>query len=269
MISGQSRNFVLAGAALAALAAVALTAGCKGNTTSAAGLEKHVGPPPRVDAAVALSNPGNSDPLTDAPWAKTQWYSLVAPSNTHRTTPPVRAAMLYDPATLYVAFVSDTVPPPVAPIAHDAVSVFLDSSAMQDGTEMAQVTVNSDGHCTCTWVRAAMAAQPKEDGSPDLAHPVSKIVDFAVKGLAAHTAQTTRSGALAWTTVITIPLKALPIPLRAHADAGEHWKMNLLRTITTVDTGAGAQQLQANLSPVYVGGQYVSPYRMADLVLVK
>ena len=149
-------------------------------------------------------------------------------------------------------------------------SIFLDSSPLaQWGARMIQVTADSAGQCTCTRLHSAVAAQPKEDGSPDWTHPLNRIPDFTVKQLTANVQKATIGGAPVWTAVITIPLKELPKTLQTTAKIGDHWKVNLIRTITTSDQGTGVQQLQANLSPVYLGGQGVSPYRMANVELGK
>jgi len=266
-------NFTSAILTLVGLFVFALSfAGCKDKSTSAAPPEKRTGAPPLVRATL-ITTPswtGQSDPLDDAVWAKANWYLLQSPMNTSRTTPPVRAAMLYDADALYVAFVSDTAPPPPSPIAKDIVSVFLDTSSAANGTETVQISVDVTGQHRCTWIRASIPATPKDDGSPELSHPLNRIPDHAVKGLTAAVRSTTLNGTPVWTTVITIPLKNLPIPLRPSSPAtGQRWKINLLRTITTADTGSGSQQLQANLSPVHLNAQAVSPYRMAVLELTK
>gem|GEM_PF-1473551 len=254
---------------------VLLLAGCKDKPTSAAPPEKHVGAPPLVRATlVSVSgwDSGRSDPLDDPVWAKANWYLLQSPMNTSRTTPPVRAAMVYDANAFYVAFVSDTVPPPASPIAQDVVAIFLDTSKAANGTETMQISVDAAGHCRCTWIRSGTPAVAKEDGSPEMSHPLYCVPDYVIKGLAATTRRTTLNGKPVWTTLVTIPFKTLPIPLQVPSPpplGGEHWKVNLLRTITTADTGSGTQQLQANLSPVYLGAQAVSPYRMAVLELTK
>jgi hypothetical protein len=70
-----------------------------------------------------------------------------------------------------------------------------------------------------------------------------------------------------WTAVITIPIQSLPGPLSQTPAAGLQWKVNLIRSISTVDVGSGIGVLQANLSPVYAGLQDYSPYRLATLTL--
>jgi len=262
----------LAGAVLVLVGGVLLI-GCKDKPTTAANPDKPVGPPPLVQAtrvAVTDWKAGESDPLNDPVWGKANWYLLQAPMNTSRTTPPVRVAMVYDSDALHVAFVNDSVPPPPAAVARDVVAVFLDTSKAANGTETVLVTVDSAGLCRCTWIRAGTPAVAKEDGSPELSHPLDRLPDYVVKDLGAVVHHTTFNGEAVWTTVVTIPFKALPLPLRVpppSPQGGERWKINLLRTITTVDSGNGSQQLQANLSPVYLGAQAVSPYRMAVVEL--
>ncbi|MCL2641232.1 MAG: hypothetical protein FWD53_10335 [Phycisphaerales bacterium] len=247
--------------------------GCKDKPTTAANPDKSVGPPPLVLATrVAMTDwkASESDPLSDPVWGQANWYLLLAPMNTSRSTPPVRVAMVYDADALHVAFVNDSVPPPPAPVARDVAAVFLDTSKAANGTEMVLVTVDSAGLCRCTWIRAGTPAVAKEDGSPEMSHPLDRLPDYAVKGLGAVVHHTTLNGEPVWTSVVTIPFKTLPLPLRVTSSpplGGERWKINLLRTITTADSGNGSQQLQANLSPVYLGAQAVSPYRMAVVEL--
>jgi hypothetical protein len=195
------------------------------------------------------------------------WYTLQAPANTSKSTPGVTAAMLYDDNNLYVAFVSETVPPPAAPITQDAVSVFLDSTADQDGKEMVQVSVNSAGQYSCTWIRSSEPAQRKDDGGPDWMHPYASVPNVTVKGLTARTGTGVQNGNPVWTAVVAIPIMNLPMPLQQQPMAGAHWKINLIRSISTKDVGLGTEQLQANLSPVHLGAQVVSPYRMARVLL--
>jgi hypothetical protein len=258
-----SRNLAPATAILFAGCAVALFPGCK-NTTDAAMAQKAVTAPPTLFVDRAAADPRNANPLSDPIWTSASWYTLTAPSNTTRTTPPVRAALLYDTANLYVAFVSDTVPPPAAPIARDMVSIFLDSSQVCNGTEIAEISVSSDGKAACNWLRNTSPAQMKDDGSPDGNHPYQTI-PVEVKGLFGKAGTASENGATVWTAVIAIPLGQLPQPFRRAPDPSALWKINLLRTIITADTGSGPEQFQANLSQVYVGAQPISPYRLATL----
>lgn len=249
--------------ALAASAGVALLSGCKGNSTSAAILEKAVTPPPTMTAAPASGAPALADPLAELPWVVTGFAPFVSPLNTDRSTAPARAAVLYDANTLYVAFVCDTAG--AAPD-QDTVSVYLDSTAAGDGTNMAQVTIRHTGETHFTWVSSTTPAARRADGTPNFTHPLVLRPDFPVVGLAVKIRDAQDHGHKVWSAVVAIPLRQLPLPLRATAQPGARWKVNLLRTVNT-DVAGSKQLLQSNLSPVFVNAQAVSPYRMADLFL--
>jgi hypothetical protein len=244
-----------------------LLAGCKGNTSAAAVIEKTVSPPPHIQAYEALKDPRFTDPLASTVWNNARWFSLSAPIGSERTTAPVSGAILFDASNLYIAFVSEK---PNTDFTQDMVSVYLDSTAVCNGSEMMEVTVNATGEATCTWIRDINPPlKPKEDGNPDIVHPLSKIHgDNLITGLFTKTRTSTLNGAPVWSAVVAIPLNGLPLPLRNAALPGTHWKINLLRTTIVPDANAGLEQLQANLSPVYVGQQAVAPYRLADLELV-
>ncbi|HVS72202.1 MAG TPA: hypothetical protein VHQ47_13180 [Phycisphaerae bacterium] len=258
------RSILLFSATLLAGGSLALLSGCKGNTTAAAMLEKVVTPPPAATALPASGNPAVADPLTDLPWVETHFSQFSSPINTDQTTPATRGAILYDPSHVYVAFVSDTAG---LPASGDRVSVYLDSTAAGNGTEMIEVTVGHDGKVAASWIRAATPATKREDGSPDFLHPLSTIPGVKIAGLTTKVREETDHGKRVWTAVVGIPVKSLPMPLRASPQPGEHWKVNLLRTVSAGASGEGGEMLQSNLSPVYVNAQAVSPYRMADLVL--
>jgi hypothetical protein len=253
---------------LLAAGTLALLAGCKGNTTSAAFPEHQVPEPPSVTAYPAsAADPFTADPLSSDLWHGTHWYSLTSPANTARTTAPAKAALLFDASTLYVAFVCEK--QAVAPASvRDVVSLYLDTTGEADTTEMVKIAVDAQGQATCAWVRSAMPAPRRQDGSPDLGHPVSTIPNQPVPNLKARVNESTLSadgsgGGAVWTAVVAVPLRNLPLPLRTSAHPGDHWKLNLLRTVT----GERGDVLQANLSPVYVGAQEWTPYRLADVVL--
>jgi hypothetical protein len=251
-------------AAIAAAGSLALLSGCKGNTTSAAILEKVVTPPPTVTALPAAAQAGLADPLTDLPWVGTHFFTFVSPINTDRSAPPARAAFLYDSSMLYVAFVSDT---GTAAADQDTVSVYLDSSAAGDGTQLLQVAVRHDGAASATWMYASSPAMKREDGSPNFQHPLATVPNYRVEGLSVKRRDAQEHGHRVWTAVVGIPLKEVPLPLRSSPQPGTHWKVNLLRTVTAETAGGGRQLFQSNLSPVYVNAQPVSPYRMAELYL--
>ena len=244
----------------------ALLGGCKGNTTSAANSEHGIMPPPAVVAHHAGADLREANPLVSPVWRDAQWLHLVGPMNTVRTTAASRMAMLYDAETLYVAFVNEN--QGGSGDKRDAVSLMLDTTAAGNGTEMVQVQVESSGAKSCAWIRSATPATPHADGSPDLLHPVSKMPGFPVE-LWCKTGEGVSDGVPVWTVVVGIPLNQLPRPLAVtSATAGARWKVNALRTVVK-GTGDHVELLQANLSPVYVGSQDVSAYRMSELVLGK
>jgi hypothetical protein len=249
------------------MSSLALLSGCKGNTSSAASYEKAVTAPPHVLAYQTLTDARLADPLTSGLWNGAHWLALTTPIGTERTTASAYGTMLFDANTLYVAFISQK---PTHAFTQDMVSVYLDTSATGSGAEMVQVAVNSAGRASCTWIRDAQPpVRAKDDGSPDIFHPLSKIpVDATVTGLFTKTGVGTFNGLPVWTAVVAIPLQSLPTPLRATPVAGSQWKINLIRTTLIGEPNSNLEQLQANLSPVYVGQQAVAPYRMATLELV-
>jgi hypothetical protein len=254
-------------AALCALCFLVALAGCKGNTSAAAIMDKPVPPPPHVQAYSTHVDPRNADPLSSPIWTSAHWMSFVGPIGADRTTEASSGAILFDNNTLYVAFVSQK---PASAYTQDFVSFYLDSSAERNGSEMMQVSVNATGQATCTWIRdAEPPTGPREDGSADVFHPLSKIpADGMVPGLFAKTGQGMLHGQPVWTAVVAIPVQKLPMPLRTTLAAGMQFKINLLRTTVVAEAGnSGQALLQSNLSPVYVGQQAVAPYRMATLDL--
>lgn len=233
--------------------------------SAAATVDKPVPPPPHVQAYAANTDPRNADPLTSPVWTSAHWVNFVGPIGADRTTETSSGALLFDKDNLYVAFISQK---PATPVLQDFVSLFLDSSQARNGSEMIQVSVNAAGHASCTWIRdAEPPLAPREDGSPDTFHPLSKIpAEEMVSGLFSRTGQGTLNGRPVWTAVIAIPMQGLPLPLRATPAPGAQFKINLLRTTVIADAKT-TQSLQSNLSPVYVGQQAVAPYRMATLDL--
>jgi hypothetical protein len=258
-------KLLLLSATLLAGGSLALLTGCKGNTSAAAMVERTVTPPPMIQAYQLTSGQPIADPVTAPVWSSARWLPLVAPANTDRTTAPVSAAVLYDAKYLYIAFISDK---PATSLTMDTVSIYLDSSIAGTGADMLNLTLSPNGAVTTAWLRdAEPPTKPRDDGSPDLFHPVSRIPDITIPGLIAKTFDSVQNNKPVWTAVVAIPLKGLPLPLRSAPLAGANWKLNLLRTTLLPDTGAGVEQRQANLSPVYVGSQAVCPYRMASLTL--
>ncbi|HUO09653.1 MAG TPA: hypothetical protein VM008_15190 [Phycisphaerae bacterium] len=261
------RHFLLLCVTLCAAASLALLSGCKGNTSAAAMVEKTVSPPPHVQAYETRADPRYADPLTNPVWTAAHWLPLVSPIGTDRTTDAASGAFLFDANTLYVAIISHK---PESAVAQDLVSVFLDSSRLCNGSEIIHVAVNSAGRASCTWIRdAEPPSRPRDDGTPDAFHPLSKIpVESMVPDLFTHIGAGTQHGRPVWTAVIAIPVRKLPLPLQAAPVAGTEWKVNLLRTTVATAPSSNLEPLQSNLSPVFVGQQAVAPYRMATLELV-
>jgi len=256
----------LLAAALLTASTLSLFAGCKGNTTSAAMPERAIGTPPSVRAYPATGDIRAADPLSSPIWRNAPWLNLGAPANTTRTTALTSAAVLFDPGTLYVAFISEKQPTPVS---RDLVSLYLDTTSAASGTEMVKIAVDEAGDSTCTWIRTSSAAERRPDGSPDFSHPVTSIPDVQLTGLWSRVGEGSHNGARVWTAVVAIPLKNLPLPLRASGNPGTHWKFNLIRNVVSGGGTPRVEQLQANLSPVHVGAQEFAPYRLADLVLAQ
>jgi hypothetical protein len=258
-------KLALFSATLLAGGSLALLAGCKGNSSAAALVERSVTPPPMIHAYQLTGGQPLADPTTTPLWSNARWLPLVAPSNTDRTTAPVSAAVLYDAKYLYIAFISNK---PTTPVFLDTVSIYLDSSPAGTGTDILNLTITPNGTLTSAWIRdAEPPTKPRDDGSPDLFHPISRIPDLAIPGLLSKTGDAVQNNQPVWTAVVAIPLKTLPLPLRSTPLAGTVWKLNLLRTTLLPDTGAGIEQRQANLSPIFVGSQAICPYRMASLEL--
>lgn len=263
------RPFRLAAALLGAVSLALTVGGCNGNSTSASPTTRPpVGIPPTVTAYFAPENVRTADPLGPGAWRSAAWTTLTAPANTLRTTATSRAAVLFDATTLYVAFINHRQPPAAVSL-KDGVSLYLDTRTGADGREMIKVSVDATGEPSCTWVRMSAPPAVRPDGSPDLGHPVSTIPDVTIPGLTARVGEGSFDGSPVWTAVVAIPLKTLPLPLRTSATPGAHWKFNLMRSVVTDWGTPRAEQLQANLSPVYVGAQEFAPNRLAELVLVR
>ncbi|HVT82054.1 MAG TPA: hypothetical protein VHM90_15535 [Phycisphaerae bacterium] len=121
----------------------------------------------------------------------------------------------------------------------------------------------SDGDkATCNWLRSNAAAQPLEDGAPDLGFPVNIFPKIEVQGL---WAREFKGDAGEKVVVIGVPLANLPGPVRFAPSSATSWKVNVIRTILIPREDGHRQRLESDLSPIYSGAQAVSPYRMADL----
>jgi hypothetical protein len=242
---------------LVALVGVALLSGCKGNT-QAASAGRHTGKPPVVAARLmATGGAERNDPLADTMWREAEWWPLVAPANTARTTPPSRAAVRYDAGTLYVAVINE-MPEAGVEAEEDVVSLFIDTSG--EGKEMLQVTTDGGGGIRATWIRASTPVEPREDGSPNVGHPLDIRPDIRVAGLGAKVGRGLSGGREAWTVVLAVPVTGMPAVMQALPEPGKRWRFNVLRSVTQ-----RGEQYQANLSPVYVNAQAASAYRMAEL----
>ena len=237
--------------------------GCRGNPSEAAGPESTTPAPPKVTAARVSLDVREADPLSADVWRNAAWTIFIAPMNTSATTPATRAAVLYDPANLYVAFICRK--SPVADASStDAVTLFLDTWG--EGKELLEVSLDAAARVpVCTWHRSTKAAQPLENGAPDMTVPTNHYPDFKLSSAWSVVREGEEEGQAVWSAVLAIPLADLPVPLRAAASPGAHWKVNLVRTIKS--TGGGNRLLQSNLSPIYINAQPVSPYRLADLEL--
>jgi hypothetical protein len=253
------RGCALLGATLMAVAGVTLLPGCKGNTSAAAGVDRRTGKPPVVVARAAgvSDGAGPADPLSSDVWREAEWWPLVAPANTLRTTPASRAAVLYDAGTLYVAVINE-LPAAGREAAQDTISLYVDTAGA--GKEVLQVTTDARGATHCAWIRSSIPVGPLEDGSPDIGHPLDIRPDLQVPGLAARVGEGLVEGRAAWTAVFSVPVAGLPPLMQIAPGTGVHWKFNVLRKMTR-----GGEHTQSNLSPVYVNAQAVSPYRMAEL----
>jgi len=259
-------RWLLLGATLTAAGSLALLSGCKGNTTSAALPEHHVGPPPVLVAMPVTIESQNRD-LTSSGWQATSWMPFSSTIDSTLMTPSTRAAALYSPAMLYLAAIS-TKSTDLSSTCTDSISFYLDTQAA--GKELLEVRTDPTGKTVCTWMRSNAPAQPLEDGSPNLGFPVFSTPNIVVKGLTCQTTETTTPEGAAWTAVVGIPLASLPTPMQVAPKPGTAWKLNIVRTITQPAAGGTrTQRLESNLSPIFSGAQAVSPYRMAELQLAQ
>jgi hypothetical protein len=244
-----------------AAAFAALLGGCKNNTSSAATPERRVGKPPVVRPQFAQGPLCDADPVSSPVWRAAAWWALAAPANTARTTAPAQGAVLFDEDTLYVAVIND-LPPFTDADSRDAVALFLDTKG--EGKELLQVTVDSSGQTQCAWIRTGAAIEPLADGSPNLGYPLDVRPNYPLAGLGVQVRQGVFEGRPVWTAVLAVPVAGMPALMQVLPAKDTHWKFNVLR-MYMVGTGSRGDVMQANLSPVYVGAQAVSPYRMAEL----
>jgi hypothetical protein len=256
----------LAGLSLAALGVSALFAGCKGNTTAAATVERRVGKPPVVVARDSGVDVREADPLTSEVWKQAAWWEMTAPANSSQTTPRTRGATLFDGGTMYVAVVCG-MPEIGESVKGDAVTVFVDPAG--EGRELLQLTVDAQGTARSAWIRSNAAIEPLEDGSPNVGYPLDVRPNVKVGGLWTRVRKGNLEGREVWSVVMAVPAGGMPGVMQVPPAAGGHWKFNVLRTMVRVAPGGEREeQVQGNLSPVYVGAQAFCPYRMAELDFV-
>ena len=253
-------RIALCGAVFLALAGAAFLSGCKGNTR-AAGVERRTGKPPVVAARLmsASADGERNDPLSSKMWREAEWWPLVAPANTARTTPASRATVLYDAGTLYVAVINDV--PEWGTEEQDTVSLYIDTHG--DGKEVLQVTTDARGGARAAWIRASTPVGPQEDGGPNIGYPLDIRPDIQVRGMTARVGRGLADGREAWTVVLALPVTGMPPLMQALPAPGAHWRFNVLRSVMR-----RGEQYQGNLSPVYVNAQAASAYRMAELEFV-
>ena len=268
-----------------AVAIGAALGGCK-ERSAPASAGATLPPAPVLHAEPVTANPLGCDPLTAPLWRRANWSHLGSPINDNRGAPPTQVACAYDATNLYVAFICsgndvETEPAAKNPWEQDSVELWLDTAAVPRvdatgqpeslpravGCEVIRVVATPQGQAYTFWYRAASPPKPRDDGSPDFAHPISMIPNIAVQGLKVKAGAGVLDGQHVWTAVVALPLAKLPAQLRAQPEAGAHWHANLIRN-DWIQTSAGTRDLlQSNFSPVYQSAQAVSPYRMADLVL--
>jgi len=267
LMNSNSRNFVrLLGAAVVLCAPAILWVGCKGNSSPGPANQLSGTTLPALHAWPAATNLLAANPLTDAAWRKAPWVSLSLPLNDSRPVPPTRAAIMYDPKHLYVAFICSTTDDATRAPSDDTAELWLDTSAAGDGREFLSVIVNRQGSAAVTWYRTDLAPQPNEDGSPNFLHPFRILSNYKVPGLQVKAAPGLVDGAPVWTATLDIPMFDLPTPLQSTPKPGASWRANLIRT-NIVTTASRRAILQSNFAPVQAGAQSVAPYRMAELFL--
>ena len=256
-----ARHGALLGATLIAAGFAALLGGCKNNTSSAATPERRVGKPPVVRPQFVQGPVRDADPVSSPVWRDAAWWALTAPANTARTTAPAQSAVLFDEGTLYVAVIND-LPPATDADSRDAVALFLDTKG--EGRELLQVTADSSGQAQCAWIRTDAAIEPLADGSPNLGYPLDVRPNFPLAGLDVQVRHGVFEGRAVWTVVLAVPVAGMPGLMQVLPTKEARWKFNVLR-MYMVGTGSRREVMQANLSPVFVGAQAVSPYRLAEL----
>ncbi len=254
-------------------ACATLLQGCSGNSAPASTQNPADTPIPAIKAEPVEGDPSLADPTTDPVWTSAQWHTFTHPLNDSRPGQLTRVAMLYDNQHLYVAVMcADS--HLIASGANqklteqDAVEIWLDTAGEQNdrGTELLAITATSSEASSVTWYRSTMGAKPKPDGTPDFSRPISKIVDKGIPGLKVHSGRGQINGKDAWGVTFAIPMHNLPMPLQAAAKPGSTWHFNAIR-YDWQNAGGEPQMIVSNLSPVFIGSQQVSSYRMSPLLL--
>jgi hypothetical protein len=219
---------------------------------------------------VAKVSPLTGEVGSNAVWRGAQWVALTPATRETRSLPPTHVACVYDADNLYVAFAGVK-----GAAKSSTVSVWLDSSAKQNGTELMEISAEI-GELSGTsptavttqaiWHRCVSAPETRE--APDFSIPMDHIRETA-NYLKVNRGKGTVEGKEAWTLVLAIPFKSLHFPQTVTPAAGFNWRFNLLRQ-DKIPTGSGPDEMvQANLSPVHAGAQKVMPYRMATMTLSK
>lgn len=257
------------------VASVSLLTGCSGNSAPASTGNPADTPIPVVKAEPVEGDPSLSDPTTDPVWLSAQWHTFTHPLNDSRPGQLTRAAMLYDSHHLYVAVVCvdnqirSSISGSQKVTDQDSVELWLDTSDEQGerGTELVSIAANSNEATSVTWYRSTVSPKPKADGTPDFSRPISKIVDKEISGLRVHAGRGVLEGKEAWGVTFAIPLKNLPTPLQTVGKVGATWHVNAIRYDWQVNKAGESNVIVSNLSPVFVGSQQVSSYRMSPLIL--
>lgn len=263
----RSLSYILSvGGLLATAASVAgIWAVTKANSMVAQPDDRNIQAPPTItaqpinaDLATTLTA---ADPLSQPAWRNVRWTKLAGPLHASREAAPTWAAIAYDSARVHVAVLGATTN---VVQGRDTFTIWLDTSAAQNGTEQLELKLTDDGAVTTTWHRSANPAMPKDNGTPNFLHPMSSLPGITINGLTTKITRGQFNGEAAWGAVVSIPLDQTPAPLRMSPLApGGSFKLNVIRT----HQAPGNVTAQANLSPVWVGAQVVSPQRMSVLVL--
>lgn len=260
-------------------ALVSALPGCSGNSAPASPNNTTDTPVPVVRAEPVEGDPSLADPTTDPIWTSAQWHSFTHPLNDSRPGQLTRAAMLYDANHLYVAVVcvDNQVRGSVSSAGQkvtdqDSVELWLDTAdetgerTTERGTELVSIAASSTEATSVTWYRSTVSPKAKADGTPDFSRPISKIVDKEIAGLRVHAGRGVVDGKEAWGVTFAIPLKSLPTPLQTVGRVGTTWHVNAIR-YDWQTRGNEPTVIVSNLSPVFIGSQQVSSYRMSPLIL--